>query len=513
MLNSTPRSAIWWSCRVLFVLLLSGCQYRAVLVPPGQRKGIDRTIVECPTGFELQPYARYLTDPSAIAFDNEGNLIIAEGADADSKIRIFGFRPNGTRFDIYPLGRIPLINGFHLYGPIGGMVVDQNKIYISHRDKKGHGVITAFDEQGHHTTIVADLPAQGEYSLTDLAVGPNGKIYFGLGSATNSGVVGLDDWAIGWVRDHPDFCDMPAVNLKLLGYRFDTPNPIAGLFGPGETAVTAPFQPFGTGNRLRIHHSDKPTGAIYSVSPIGGSLEVIAHGIRNPRGLAFNEYGRLYATDDGMELRGTRPVQDDPDSLLWVLKGTWYGFPDYSADLRPISELPAPPQDMLIKTGYPELSSLIDHEASNLLRPDRSTLVRGVFRPLSGAAKMDFVRASGPFAEFRGNAIVALSGDQAPFATSDRKLLSPIGYKIVRVDVDNRQVRDFVHNTEDLPASKLHGHPEALERPIDIKFGPDGAMYILDLGVVNYKTGHPRIRPGTGRIFRLVSIQNLDRAH
>lgn len=498
--------------RLVFVLfaaaILAGCQYRPVMIPLQERHGIDRAIVETPTGFELQPYIQYLTDPAAIAFDNDGNLIIAEGATADSKVRIFGFRPNGSRFDIYPVGRIPaipLLPIFRLYGPIGGMVIDQNQIYISHRDSNGRGVITAFDHEGHHRTVVADLPAQGEYGITDLAVGPNGKLYFGIGSATNSGVVGLDDWAIGWVRTHPNFCDQPGTDLKLLGYRFDTPNPIAGLFGPGETAVTAPFQPFGKGNRLRITRSDKPTGTIYSVNPMGGGLEVIAHGIRNPRGLAFNEYGRLYMTDDGMELRGTRPVKDDPDSLLWVLKGTWYGFPDFSADLRPITELPPPPEEMLVQTGYPELSNLIDHEASHLFQPDRATLVRGVFQPLSGAAKMDFVRSSGPFADFRGSAIVALSGDQAPFATSNHKLIAPIGYKVVRVDLDNRQVQDFVYNTQNLPASKQHGHPLCLERPVDVKFGPDGALYILDLGVADYKNDSVHIHSGTGQIFRLVS--------
>jgi glucose/arabinose dehydrogenase len=488
--------------------LLTGCYYRPLIVPVGQRRGIDRAIVETPTGFELQPYIRFLTDPAAFAFDNNGNLIVAEGTTLDSKVRIFGFRPNGSRFDIYPIQPIHLIQTFSLYGPVGGLVVDQNKIYVSHHDSKGRGVITAFDYDGHHKTVVANLPAQGEYGVTDMAIGPNGKIYFGIGSATNSGVVGLDDWEIGWIRHHPKFCDLPDADLKLLGYRFDTPNPIAGLFGPGETAVTAPFQPFGTGNRLRIPKAAEPTGAIYSVNPMGGDLDVVAHGIRYPRGLAFNEYGRLYITDEGMQLRGTRPVKDDPDSLLWVLKGTWYGFPDFSADLRPITELSPPPEQMLIKTGYPELSNLIDHEASGLFRPDRSTLVRGVFRPLSGAAKLDFVRSSGPFAQFRGSAIVALSGDRAPFATSGHKLLGPIGYKIVRVDVDSRQVHDFVHNTENRPASKIHGHPEALERPVDVKFGPDGALYILDLGIAQYKSGSPNIHSGTGEIFRLASTKS-----
>ena len=96
---------------------LSGCYYRPLMVPHDERHGIDRSIVETPSGFELQPYIRNLTDPAGIAFDNEGDLIIAEGSTADSKVRIFGFHPNGSRFDIYPTGRIPLIPTFQLLRP------------------------------------------------------------------------------------------------------------------------------------------------------------------------------------------------------------------------------------------------------------------------------------------------------------------------------------------------------------------------------------------------------------
>ena len=50
------------------------------------------------------------------------------------------------------------------------------------------------------------------------------------------------------------------------------------------------------------------------------------------------------------------------------------------------------------------------------------------------------------------------------------------------------------------PANK----PELLERPIDVKFGPDGYMYILDFGRADFRNGHPNVTPRTGQVYRLL---------
>jgi glucose/arabinose dehydrogenase len=163
--------------------------------------------------------------------------------------------------------------------------------------------------------------------------------------------------------------------------------------------------------------------------------------------------------------------------------------------------------ELVIRTGYPDLSFLIDHQTSGLTPPDRNTLLQAKFEPLSGAARMDVVPGSGSFREFRGNIIVALNGDRSPFATSGYKLAAPVGYKVVRVDPDTQQVKEFVHNTRSLPSSMIGKPADALERPIDVKFGPDGAMYILDLGRMEVKGGHERIIGHTGKILRLVGAQ------
>ncbi|HZZ42357.1 MAG TPA: hypothetical protein VFE58_05435 [Tepidisphaeraceae bacterium] len=495
--------------------LLTGCRTAPVLIPPSAQTPLDPHIVTIPPGFQLVPYIRNLTAPTAIAFDsvNQTTLVAAGGIGGDD-VHLYAYKPDGHRIDLYPFGtRIPLINSrdFKIRGPIGGIVVDQGRILISHRDQHDRGVISSLGYDGSHKTIVANLPAQGEYSVTDLAINPaNGRLYFGVGSATNSGVVGIDDWDIGWVSSHKDFCDQSAVDLKLLGYRFDTHNPPSGIFGGADIAVTAPFQPFANSKKLRIPHTPtgKPTAAVYSVNLNGTDLRVEAHGIRNPVGLQFNEFGRLYLTNQGMQLRGTRPVKNDPDSLLWLVPGVWYGWPDFSADLYPIADPQfQPPTEMIVRTGYPELSPLIDHETSNLVPPDRNALLRATFPSMSGASKFDFAPATGPLSSFHGQALIPLAGDLAPFANAGDPLPHPVGYKIVRVDVETQQVHDFIFNTQHLPASQLKNHPTALERPIDLKFAPDGSLYIVDEGELTDHHGqlHPTI--GSGKILHLIPLK------
>ena len=229
-----------------------------------------------------------------------------------------------------------------------------------------------------------------------------------------------------------------------------------------------------------------------------------------PRGLVFNESGNLYATNDGMEMRGTRPVKNDPDALLRIFRGgqVWYGFPDYSSDMRPISDGTfQPPAEIIVPTGYPELARVIDHESSGLLPPDPKLLL-GTFEPMSGAAKIAVVpdQPIDAFKPFRGKAIIALSGDRAPFANFGKPLETSPGYmlKVVDLDPDTKQApADFVANTRRIPASKIRSADYELERPIDAKFGPDGALYIVDFGQLTVNEGHEKTHSRTGRVYRL----------
>lgn len=513
-LRVASRRAVVLAALAALVSLV-GCIHSPAMLGTNKQRVIDRQVVEYPSGFALIPLVKGLNAPSAIAFDTDGNLLVAESGAGGGEPHLFGYHRDGSYFNIYPFGRTVSFfpTGFVLHGPIGGMVAHQGKIYVSHRDQHGMGTISALGYDGSHATVQAGLPAQGDYGVTDLAIGPtDGRLYFAVGTATNSGVVGVDNWDEGWLKRYPDVYDKvfsagQIQAFKLNGYRFDSINPRAGLFGGADIARTGPFQPFGQSSLARVPSSDKPSGALYSVPLDGGALRVEASGLHNPRGLAFNEYRRLYMTNDGMQLRGTRPVWRDPDSLLRWGPGVWYGWPDYTTDGHPISDPTyQPPVGMLIKSGYSENSFLIDHDASGLRPPDPNVLVAGVFPTLSGAAKLDFAPMSGPFNEFHGSAIVALDGDRAPFATSGVKLLGPVGFQVARVDIDSHQIKPFIRNTAGKPASQLPYGTVALERPIDVKFGPDGALYILDFGRMDNRGGTPRVYNGTGAIFKLVGI-------
>jgi glucose/arabinose dehydrogenase len=492
------------------LLVASGCVVGPRVLTPEQQSVIDRKTTEYPAGFELRPYVYNLNNPTGFCFDELGNLIVTEGGYDGEDPRIFGIRPNGTRFDIYPIEtRIPIIKpGFRVYGPVGGIVCYHGRIFVAHRDEHDRGVVTSFGYDGSHETVVADLPTRGDYGMGDIAVSSiHDRLYFGVGTTTNSGVVGLDNWRAGWVRDHPDACDVPAKPLKLLGYRFDAPNPQASVF-TSDTTVTVPFEPLGVSDITHIPASpmSKPTGAIYSISPDGGDLRLEAWGIRNPVGLVVSEFGRVYFTDQGMELRGTRPIAHDPDGLFRLVTDAWYGWPDFSRSLHPVGEARfQPPSWMVISTGYPDVGFVIDHQGSGLTDPDLRWLA-AQFPPQAGASKMDFVPSLGAFRQYAGNLIVALWGDRAPFSNADQPLSeAPAGYKVVRVDPDRREVQNFVFNTDGGPASQLQDNSKyALERPIDVKFGPDGSLYILDFGRIRMVDGKLKVYDGTGKVFRLI---------
>ena len=502
-------------CILTSAFFLAGCITTPVRYLPKDQVTIDRKYVDYPAGFDLKLVMSNLTAPTAIAHDTDGTLLVAEGGCDGDEPQILAVRPNFKVQVIYPTDQripfSPVQPGFEIFGPVGGMVADHQQVFVSHRDRQGRGVITQFGYDGTHKTIVADLPAAGDFGVTDLVLGPNDRLFFGVGSATNSGIVGLDN--LNWLRHHQDFSDQSFADLELLGIRFVTKNPFAGLFGGSDIVNTGPCQPFGTSNQARISKAlnGKPSSAVYSVARTGGDPQVEAFGIRLPRGLAFNEHNALFVANDGMEKRGSRPVKDDPDVLLRVYPGgppTWYGFPDYAADLSPITESRFQPEsELILPSGFPRLVFLIDHRTSGLHDVDETvqSLVKAKFPSLSGAAKLTFAPATGAFKRWQGEAFIAMSGDRAPFATSNYPLKAPVGYKVMRVNVESGKVEDFIHNTEYLPAGKINRRGKALERPIDVKIGPDGAMYVLDFGEVEYtSSGREKITRGSGRLYKLI---------
>jgi glucose/arabinose dehydrogenase len=87
----------------------------------------------------------------------------------------------------------------------------------------------------------------------------------------------------------------------------------------------------------------------------------------------------------------------------------------------------------------------------------------------------------------RGQAFIALFGDQSP---TSGKVLAPVGFKVVRVDVTTGVIEDFAVNAGGIngPASRIGGR--GFERPVAVRFDPSGgALYVVDFGVMTVGQG------------------------
>lgn len=133
--------------------------------------------------------------------------------------------------------------------------------------------------------VVTGLRGLGDHQANYPVVGPDGKLYFGQGSATNTAVVGADNWAYEWLRHFPDFHDVPGQDVTLAGQNYEFKNVLGNLT---ETVRTGAFVPFGTETHPGevIKGTVKCNGAVLRCNADGSELELVAWGFRNPYGIA-----------------------------------------------------------------------------------------------------------------------------------------------------------------------------------------------------------------------------------
>jgi glucose/arabinose dehydrogenase len=317
-------------------------------------------------------------------------------------------------------------------------------------------------------------------------VGPDGQIYFGQGTYTNSAVVGEDNAEFGWLKRYPTLHDIPCKDIRVNGRTFTTGNPLKP--DAREPVRTGAFSPFGkTTSKGEVIRGQLPcNGAVMKISPDGGSLELVAWGFRNPFAFAFATDGRLYVIDNSYDTRGSRPVHGTGDLLWTVNPGTWYGWPDFHGS-RPLNH------GDHYRPPWKERPEPLLAEYPNI--PPKPAAILDVHSSSNG---IDFSRSS----EFgyAGDAFIAQFGDQAP-ATG--KVLAPVGFKVIRVEVQTGVIHEFAVNKgrTNGPASwQRHG---GLERPLALRFDPKGtSLYVVDFGVMTM-TDKPNPYPGTGVLWRI----------
>lgn len=263
-----------------------------------------------PDGYRVEVVLSGLHYPTSIEFDDAGNMYVAEAGyvygDSFAPARVLRVTPKG---DI-------AVAASELSGPVNDLLWHRDRLYISHRTK-----ISILEPSGKIRDLVTGLPSLGDHHNNQLAADSDGNIYFGQGTATNSGVVGLDNFLMGWLTLHPHFHDKPARAIRLQGNNFMTLNPLmltAEKVPPMVT--TGGYHSFGKEGET-VEGVIKANGTILHIDPEGRNLGVYAWGLRNPFGLAFDSSGQLFVAENGFDERGSRPIANAPDTLWAVRQG------------------------------------------------------------------------------------------------------------------------------------------------------------------------------------------------
>jgi glucose/arabinose dehydrogenase len=291
----------------------------------------------------------------------------------------------------------------------------------------------------------------------------------------------LDAYELGWLRHLPHAHDIPGYNIVLDGVNVETIDPFS--YQKCSAIKTGAFVPFGTLTHSGQHvKAGIPfTAGIMRCDLDGTNLETVAWGIRNAYGLGFLSDGRLLATEQGPDDRGSRPIGNAPDLLFEIKKGCWYGWPDF------IGGEPVTNNRYVSARGKAPTFVLADH--AKLPSPEKPLLQ---FPPNSCPAKFDVITGNIP--EWKGHIVVALFGDEKPMTAPQGP---PVGRTLVRVDPADWSLHQFMNGP--------------FLRPIDVRFDPnDDSLYVLDFGQFEIDPGLGiRAHPQSGSLWRIRHNNNL----
>lgn len=405
--------------------------------------------------------------PTSLAFDGAGVPHVAE-----SGLPFTGAPPGGRVLRVGRGGRPTAIAG-GFRAPTNGLTFHDGCFYVAEGGRPGR--LSRLTPGGEVATVVDGLPGFGNYHTNMALVGPDGRLYFGHGAMTNSGIVGLDSYELAWLRRLPHDCDVPGRDVVLAGVNVETDNP---LNGNGHRRVrTGAFAPFGvpTERGERIAGRVPATASVMRCRLDGTRLELVAWGLRNPYGLAFLGDGRLLATDQGADDRGSRPIGNAPELLFEVREGAWYGWPDFVGG-RPVTDERFRP-----RRGPAPEPLLANH--AELPPPERPLAEL----PVNAAAtKMAVIPKGAP--RWPGQVLVALFGDEKP-------MTAPAGPRAGRA-VARLDPADW--SVHPVAAGPFH-------RPIDVAVDPGAeALWVLDFGEFEMTAGGgAEARAGSGALWKI----------
>ena len=517
------------------------CTDESVFFDPGTGQDI---IV--PPGYKVEVFAKGLNFPTNIAFRGNdrrfeafvteagtslpGFCNAAEGypsADKDNpflpQVRVLDSSGHTLRV----LGRSPTVAqregaGF-VHAPTIGVAFERGfeggRLFVTDSlqgvrgaqgPKNSSRVLDVNPQTGIVKELITGLPT-GDHPTEQITVKDN-FIYWSQGSVTNSGVVGHDNGAqVGGGADLVTQHEIPCQDVVLSGNNSDSgdghhtggwlPHGVPGSAGDVVKAFTGATQKGMCSGAILRANLRNPQGTV----------EPVSWGYRNPFGIRFapNDHplkGALLISENGEDERGARPTNQAPDRLQVTdpkRSGLdFHGWPDRFGFLNStqaiFTPIGGPADDCAACAADKPVLPL-------MLFPPQPPIAPLAIEPTDVAAVgLDFVpkQFSGggqPDDKVdKGDALVTREGD---FGFSPRNGTPIEGHDIERVSWteggislerfafncrqgDQQALSNghklCVHPAEQAFIDRIHG----INRPVDGKFGPDGAFYLVDFGAV-----------------------------
>jgi glucose/arabinose dehydrogenase len=523
-----------------------------------------------PKGYKVEVFAKGLNMPTDVAFvgnkDRFQVLVLESGTGLPSRCndntKVPGvgkfaannpFTPDLLIFDqdghkiAGPLGKPTAAGGgFQSDGPAIGLAFQHDfqggRFFATDsnqgvRGAPGQGnnssrIVEVSLPGGAISTMVRGLPT-GDHPTEQIVV-KDGWLYWSQGSATNAGVTGHDNGGGG--NQHEIACQQITLSQNVWDSgdgHISSGYSNHGVARPG--AVVPAFEAatsrgMCTGAILRTK--------IGNANTMQNNIEAVAWGFRNPYGIRFSPAdhplkGELMYSENGEDERGARPTNNAPDRIGVARQNAdgspeWHGWPDRFGFLDSTQSVfnpkgsPADDNPALFanKPVLPVLAFFPQQPKAPLaLEPSDVAAVGLDFAPKSfvgGIVKKNGVLLSreGDFGFSQEN------GD--PSAGHDVELVnftgnSPTELTQLRFAFNCKQ-GDQRHDPDGTPRCAGESDQAFTSQ---VRFGPDGAAYLVDYGAVRDPgNADPRSRftdpadaplvqiPGTGTIWKISRIDN-----
>ena len=506
-----------------------------IIVPPGYKVSVFAKGLNFPTNIAFRgnekKFEAYVTEAGTSL---PGRCNAADGypsKDADNPFLadVKVLDQSGTV--VRTLGRAPSVadreKAAYLHAPTIGITFEREfeggRLFVTDSrqgirgalgPKNSSRVLQVNPASGTVTQLITGLPT-GDHPTEQITV-KDGYLYWSQGSVTNSGVVGHDNTGPAGVGGPPDVArqfqsEIPCQDVVLSGNNSDSgdghvsggwlPHGVPGAAGQVVPAFSSATQPgMCTGAILRAKIRDPQ-----------GTVEPVSWGYRNPFGLRFAPddhplSGALLITENGEDERGARPTNNAPDRLqVWSGKGLdYHGWPDRFGFLNSTQAIFTP-------TGGPAddcAACAVGQPVKPLaLFPPQAPVAPLAIEPTDVAAvgldfvPHDFAGGGNPGEEVKkGDAMITREGD---FGFSPRNGTPIEGHDVERAKFlkDGRiSLERFAFNCRaaDQDTDRTTGRKRCtapanqafidiiggINRPVDGKFGPDGAFYLVDFGAV-----------------------------